>query len=186
MSIEIPSNIIGEKLKHIRMMRQASLDDVAVMTGVSKPMLGQIERGLSVPTITTLWKIATGLKIPLSSFLDSPKSTYQIANKDDKTIIEEENGAMRAYLLFPYDPIRSVEVFFIEFDEGCCHHSDCHNEGVEEYILIVSGSITMTLNDETITITEGQSLRFNANIPHCYHNNTQEKCSIYNIIFYSK
>ncbi len=48
---------IGEKLKSIRMARTLSLDDTAVLTGVSKPMLGQIERGQSVPTVTTLWKI---------------------------------------------------------------------------------------------------------------------------------
>ncbi len=64
-----PMNLrIGEKLKSIRMARALSLDDAAALTGVSKPMLGQIERGQSVPTVTTLWKIATGLKTPLSAF----------------------------------------------------------------------------------------------------------------------
>ena len=61
---------IGEKLKSIRMTRTLSLDDAAALTGVSKPKLGQIERGQSVPTVTTLWKIATGLKTPLSTFLE--------------------------------------------------------------------------------------------------------------------
>ena len=57
---------IGERLKEIRNTRQLTLDDVAELTGVSKPMLGQIERGQSSPTINILWKISTGLKIPLS------------------------------------------------------------------------------------------------------------------------
>ena len=43
---------IGKKLKSIRMARTLSLDDAAALTGVSKPMLGQIERGQSVPTVT--------------------------------------------------------------------------------------------------------------------------------------
>lgn len=63
-----PVNTIGERLKEIRANRVLTLDDTAKITGVSKPMLGQIERGQSIPTITTLWKIATGLKVPLSSF----------------------------------------------------------------------------------------------------------------------
>ncbi len=42
---------IGERLKEIRNTRQLTLDDVAELTGVSKPMLGQIERGQSSPTI---------------------------------------------------------------------------------------------------------------------------------------
>ncbi len=56
---------IGKQLKKIRQGRELSLDEAAVLTEVSKPMLGQIERGQSSPTITTLWKIATGLKVPL-------------------------------------------------------------------------------------------------------------------------
>ena len=45
---------IGERLKEIRKVRCLTLDDAANLTGVSKPMLGQIERGQSSPTINTL------------------------------------------------------------------------------------------------------------------------------------
>lgn len=45
---------IGKQLKKIRQGRELSLDEAAVLTEVSKPMLGQIERGQSSPTITTL------------------------------------------------------------------------------------------------------------------------------------
>jgi len=65
---------IGEKLKSLRTTRTLSLDDVSSLTGVSKPMLGQIERGQSIPTVTILWKIATGLKTPLSYFLEGPNT----------------------------------------------------------------------------------------------------------------
>ena len=71
---------IGEKLKSLRTTRTMSLDDVSALTGVSKPMLGQIERGQSIPTVTTLWKIATGLKTPLSFFLEGPQAEYSIDN----------------------------------------------------------------------------------------------------------
>ena len=60
---------IGKQLKKTRQNRNMTLDELAEVTGVSKPMLGQIERGQSAPTVTTLWKIATGMKIPFSSFL---------------------------------------------------------------------------------------------------------------------
>ena len=68
--MEQPNLKIGEKLKKIRMIQHLTLEEAAAVTGVSKPMLGQIERSQSVPTVTTLWKIATGLKVPLSSFLE--------------------------------------------------------------------------------------------------------------------
>ena len=52
--------VFAKNLKRIREDRKLSLDKVADLTGVSKSMLGQIERGDSNPTITTVWKIANG------------------------------------------------------------------------------------------------------------------------------
>ena len=101
---------IGERLKEIRNTRQLTLDDVAELTGVSKPMLGQIERGQSSPTINILWKISTGLKIPLSFFCKQEEAEYTVAGLEGENVITEENGGMRAYPLFPFDPMRNVEV----------------------------------------------------------------------------
>ena len=89
---------IGERLKEIRNTRQLTLDDVAELTGVSKPMLGQIERGQSSPTINILWKISTGLKIPLSFFCKQEEAEYTVVGLDGENVITEENGGMRAYL----------------------------------------------------------------------------------------
>ena len=179
-------SVIGERLKDIRSSRNLSLDGTAKITGVSKPMLGQIERGQSIPTITTLWKIATGLKIPISSFLEEPQPEYTVVDLKHADIISENCGRMRAYSLFPYDPIRSVEIFRIDFDAGCRHKSDKHNEGVEEYILVQSGKLQLVLNGKEIIVGEKQAIRFRADITHEYNNTFDEQCTIYNIIFYTK
>ena len=127
--MKAPVSAIGEKLKEIRRRKKLSLDEVSHLTEVSKPMLGQIERGQSVPTITTLWKIATGLKTPLSSFLEERQADYTVISIDKSKVISENDGKMRAYPLFTYDPVRSVEIFFIVFDSGCSHISDKHDHG---------------------------------------------------------
>lgn len=178
-----PIASIRERLREIRMSRNLSLDEVSKLTGVSKPMLGQIERGRSVPTITTLWKIATGLKTPLSAFLEEQQAEYAVADiAPDGTI--EDDGGMRAYPLFTYDPIRNVEIFYIEFDSGCRHTSEKHNDGVEEYILVLTGELQLVLNGKEVTIGEKQAVRFRADIPHAYNNLREEKCTVHNIIFY--
>lgn len=175
---------IGEKLKGIRMARTLSLDDVAALTGVSKPMLGQIERGQSIPTVTTLWKIATGLKTPLSSFLEEPQAEYLVTGPDEANVILGNSGKMRAYPLFTYDPIRSVETFYIEFDPDCCHSSDKHDNGVEEHIFILQGTLQLVFGDRLVEINEKQAVRFRADIPHTYQNLSNSKCAAYNTIFY--
>ncbi len=176
---------IGQHLKSIRQSRNMTLEDVAILTGVSKPMLGQIEREQSIPTITTLWKIATGLKTPLSSFLEEQQAEYSVVDLKKDAIISEDSDRMRAYPLFAYDPIRNVEIFYIEFDADCRHTSGRHNDGVEEYILVQTGKLQLVLNEKEIILEEQQAIRFRADIPHAYNNPFDKQCTAYNIIFYS-
>ncbi len=175
---------IGERLKEIRNTRQLTLDEVAGLTGVSKPMLGQIERGQSSPTINVLWKISTGLKIPLSFFCRQEETEYTVAGLGEKNMIMEENGEMRAYPLFPFDPVRNVEAFFIEFDAGVRHESLPHVAGVEEYVFMVHGTLKMAIGGDEVLLQEKQSIRFGADISHAYHNVSDEICAVYNVIFY--
>lgn len=170
---------IGERLKEIRSVRKMTLDDAANITGVSKPMLGQIERGQSIPTITVLWKIATGLKVPLSSFLEEQQAEFSIVDRQEKEMISEDEGRMRAYPIFAYDPIRNVEVFYIEFDQECHHPSDKHNAGVEEYIFVMKGKLQLVLKGQEVIVGEKQAIRFRADIPHEYNNPFDEACAVY-------
>ena len=162
---------IGKRLKKTRQNRNMTLDELAEVTGVSKPMLGQIERGKSSPTVTTLWKIATGMKIPFSSFLQEQGAEYTVVDLQERDVLIEENGAMKVYTLFAFDPIRS---------------SDKHNDGVEEYIFVIHGKLDMVLNGTEITLGEKQAVRFEANIPHSYMNPYKDTCNIYNFIFYKE
>lgn len=182
--MDIPISMIGEKLKKIRASRGLSLDDVAAITEVSKPMLGQIERGQSIPTVTTLWKIATGLKTPLSAFLERHQTDYSVTDLDEAKAITEDGGKMKAFPLITYEPIRNMEVFYIEFEPNCYHKSNSHNEGVEEYVFVISGHLQIVLDGKEIALNEKQSIRFNADVPHEYNNPYETKCTVCNIIFY--
>ncbi len=91
---------------------------------------------------------------------------------------------MRAYPIFSYDPIRSMEMFYIEFDPGCHHTSDKHSDGVEEYIMVVSGKLQLLINGKEVVVRENEAIRFRADVPHAYNDPFAEKCLIYNIIFY--
>lgn len=175
---------IGERLKEIRSARKMTLDDAANVTGVSKAMLGQIERGQSIPTVTVLWKIATGLKTPLSAFLEERQAEFSVIDIKEKEMISEDEGRMRAYPIFAYDPVRNVEIFYIEFDRGCRHPSDHHNAGVEEYVFVVKGKLQLVLEGQKVTVSEQQAVRFRADIPHEYNNPFEEDCAVYNTIFY--
>ena len=148
--------------------KSLTLEDVAKLTGVSKPMLGQIERGKSTPTITTLTKISTGLKVPLTSFLKPEEPEYTVASIQIENQIDEENGLMRVYNMFPYDPVRNMEMYYIEMDGGCKHESDKHMEGSEEYLVVLRGKVDLTIAGKKMTLRKQQAVRFHADLHHVY------------------
>ena len=75
---------------------------------------------------------------------------------------------MRAYSIFPFDPIRSMEMFYIEFDSGCHHASEKHNGGVEEYIMVLSGKLQLLINGNEVVVHKNEAIRFRADVPHEY------------------
>jgi transcriptional regulator with XRE-family HTH domain len=178
--------IIGKNLKMIRTSRGLSLDGVSEMTGISKAMLGQIERGESNPTVATLWKIASGLKVSFSSFLEDQHAgqrMIQVSTADIKPIIEAE-GRMKIYPLFYFDSSRGFEIFTIKLEPGCNHVSEPHNEGVEEYIIVTEGMIEVVIGEEVHHLNQGDALRFPANQKHGYINNSKQQACCQDIIYY--
>lgn len=107
------STIIGRNLYEIRKKKNYSLDKVADLTGVSKPMLGQIERGISNPSVALLWKIASGLNVSLSYFIEESKDETRYVQFNDIQPLYDSKSQMTAYPLFPYDDNRKFEVFTI-------------------------------------------------------------------------
>ena len=68
---------IALNLKRIRKSKNMSLDMLAERTGVSKSMLGQIERGKSNPTVSTIGKIVEGLKVPFEQLIYDRKEIME-------------------------------------------------------------------------------------------------------------
>lgn len=179
------NTIFANNLKRIREERKLSLDKVAELTGVSKSMIGQIERGDSNPTITTVWKIANGLKISFTKLMSvSHKDTLLIKRKDINPLIED-NGKFRLYPFFPYEDGRHFEMYSVEIDKCGYLSSEAHGEGTEEFITVFKGEMTLRVNDEEYVVKKGDSIKFKANKPHIYHNSGEELLEVSMIIYYN-
>ena len=64
------NTVIAKNLNRLRNERNLSLGQLAELSGVSKVMLSQIEKGDSNPTVNTIWKIASGLNVPYTAILE--------------------------------------------------------------------------------------------------------------------
>ncbi len=185
-----PSDSLPSNLKELRDHRGWSLNRTACQTGVSKAMLGQIERGESSPTIATLWKIATGFNISLSSLLQGRKAADDpvVCLKQDadelRQPISDQDGMLVA-TLFPYDNKTGFELFELTFPPGYERLSAPHKEGVSEYVTVLRGELSILCEEEWIDLKAGQSLRFAGDQPHGYRNSGSEDAVINCLIHYS-
>lgn len=95
-----------------------------------------------------------------------------------------ESSNYRVYPVFPFDPRKKFEIFTVEIEPGCQHTSDKHNEGVEEYITVMSGTLEMEIGDQRITVRPGNSIKFSANKAHTYKNLGDELIRYQAVMYY--
>lgn len=176
--------IIAKNLKAYREAKRLSLEKVAELTGVSKTMIGQIERGESSPTIKTIWKIASGLKISFSSLIHSPLPDTKVIRKNELQTLTECDGKYRVYSNFPFEDGRRFEIYTVEMEPEAVVQSEAHSEGTEEYITVFQGELLVRVNDEEFVIHPGDSIRFRADRPHDYINNGQVQTNLSMILYY--
>ncbi|PTQ71346.1 helix-turn-helix domain-containing protein [Celeribacter persicus] len=172
-------------LKAARMRAGLSLARTAEMTGVSKAMLGQIERGESSPTLATLWKIAKGFHLPLTAFLEDRVQTtgsFTPALPHPKAL-----GATIGYqTVFPFDPVFGSETFLMTLEPGQSHVSEPHDSGVVEDVFVTRGAMEVLRDGDWQVLRSGDGLRFAADQPHGYRNLTGEIAQFHNTIHYPR
>lgn len=180
------NKIIGNNLNKYRKSKGLSLEKVADMTGVSKGMIGQIERGETNPSISTLWKIANGLHISSTSLFEEDPAELILIQKNDVSPISENNDKYNVFPTFTFDQNKKFEVLIVDLVSGCTHESEPHENGVEEYIYVCKGEFTLILENDTYILKEGDSIKFLADKFHTYKNDTSSLCTLHSIIYYNQ
>lgn len=180
---------ISTQLKALRKNNGWSLDKASKHTGVSKAMLGQIERCESSPTIATLWKIASGFDVSFSSFIEDTESSSTVnfshRSKEPEELHKEDNK-MRVASIFPFDDAIKFEVYIIELTPNYTHMSPPHQEGVIEHIIPIEGKVEVFKDNLWHEINQGEGLKFTADSEHGYRNSTNKTVKFHLMIHYNK
>ena len=169
---------LASTLKNERQARGWSLSKLADETGVSKAMLGQIERNESSPTVSTLWKIATGLNVPFSAFI-TPETHPQ-------PVFDPQQQAMVVKPLFPWDETLKFDYFSITLAPGALSESTPHEAGVIEHVVVISGELEMCLDGVWRTILPDSGVRFAGDKPHAYRNSSGQTVHFHSLIHYPR
>lgn len=121
--------IVARNIKRLREEKKLSMDELAKLSGVSKSMLAQVERGEGNPTLSTLWKLSNGMKVPFNALTVSPKAPYEVVRTAEMQPILEDGGKVKNYCLFPDDENRKFSVYYMELAPGSHWQSEPHLRG---------------------------------------------------------
>ncbi|AKG35294.1 transcriptional regulator [Paenibacillus durus ATCC 35681] len=179
------NEVISMNLKNLRLERNLSLGQLSELSGVSKVMLSQIEKGESSPTINTIWKIASGLKVPYTKLIDEAIDHAVVIHKSDTKMQSENNDSFRSYCYYANNPIRDFELFKVEMEPHASKESDGHSPKTQEYILVLRGELTLRVNAQEYVLKEGDSIYFDCTSPHSFSNNQETLLEFTDIIYYS-
>ncbi|MGK0738395.1 helix-turn-helix domain-containing protein [Yokenella regensburgei] len=168
---------LSSTLKSLRQQRGWSLSRLAEETGVSKAMLGQIERNESSPTVATLWKIATGLNVPFSLFISPPQA-------NEPPVFDPQQQAMVVTTLFPWDPKLHYDHFSITLAPGALSESTPHEAGVIEHVVVISGVLDMCIDGVWQSLNAGEGLRFAGDRAHAYRNSGEATVHFHSLVHY--
>lgn len=176
--------IISYNLKRLREERKLSLSKLSELSGVSKVMLGQIERGESNPTINTIWKISNGLKVPYTYIIDEHIPNVTLIKKQDTIEQRNEDGKYKIYNYFSMNSKRNFELFTATLDINGLFHSEGHGKESDEYILVSNGILTLNTDGKEYILGCGDSIQFDSSKSHTYINNSSNMVEMTIINYY--
>lgn len=164
------NQIIAANLKEIRKHKGLNLEQTSSLTGISKSMLSQLERGEVNPTISTVYKLALGLKAPVTAFTADKPKPFSSSSKQDVAPLVGDNGRYRLYPIFSFRTDQDFEIFDLEFDEGGEMDGHQQIQGTREFITLYSGELTLVFDDREYVLKAGDHASYNAFDKYTYKN----------------
>lgn len=180
------TNIIAANTRQLREQKKLTLDAAAAVTGVSRSMLAQIEKGEVNPTISVLWKIANGYKVSFTSLVEEKNDSVSVIRLTDMQPLKEDEGRYLNYPIFAFDEQTLFETYRIVIAAGGSLSAQPHLRGAVEYITVFAGQVKITVGENRIQLSKGDSIRFHADIPHSYQNSGTEAVELSMLIYYCK
>ena len=175
------AKIVGESLRDIRRRQGHSLDTLALASGVSRAMLGQIETGKSVPTITVLWKIADALGVPMAQLIADPDAPhFQVLRKAESPAVSDSSGRFETRSLAPQDDPSESTFSEIRIAPGHQEQLSARRWPARLSLVVARGTVEVSIAQQpAVRLTEGDAIFFSASLPHMIANCTDEESILY-------
>jgi transcriptional regulator with XRE-family HTH domain len=162
-----------------------SLRDLAERSRVSPPMLSQVERGETSPTLAVAEKIAAGLDLTLSQLLRLDERAHLAITRAGRGRSRRRRGHRTEELTPPLPGQRAdVSRHLLEAGAATGRPDDppLHEPGARETAVVLSGSVTLVIDSDRYELEEGDSVTFDADLPHHFQNDSDSPAELLAVV----
>ena len=176
---------LGNRIRDLRKHKQLTLVEIAKSTGIDQATLSRIENGRMTGTLDSHRRIADALGVRLSDLYDSVMQ--QIEQSKDKKIahrvetFSHSSGAVAELLASGVFQKKMMPVLIKLKGRGRTETEELPAFS-ERFIYVLKGSVEVHFGKETRDIGQGQSLYFNASLPHSFKNKLKSETRILSVI----
>lgn len=165
--------IVGKKLKSIRLKNDLTIQELAHKSRVSSNMISRIERGLTIPSVEILMKLAGVFEKSINYFVEEVTATHEVVfsspGKRDKTVYDDEkNMHTESFTSGLRDP-QFMSFYCTVQQGGTSGDQDMYHPG-DELIYVLEGSLRVSIAGESHLLNAGDSLSFKSHLPHRWDN----------------
>jgi XRE family transcriptional regulator, regulator of sulfur utilization len=164
----------GPRVRALREGMDLSLRDLADRSGVSAPMLSQVERGETSPTIMVAERIASGLELTLSQLLRLDETDGVTVVRSAERRKAAPTRGHRYEVLTPPVPGQRAEVSLHVLRSGTAtggpDDPPMHEPGSRETAVVVEGALRLVCEGVAHDLADGDAVTFDADLPHHFEN----------------
>jgi XRE family transcriptional regulator, regulator of sulfur utilization len=164
---------VGARVRVLRESMGLSLRDLAQRSGVSAPMLSQVERGEASPTLAVATRIASGLDLTLSQLLRLDEDRHLVITRGGEGRARRRGGHIIEELS-PSLPGQRAEVSLHTLEPrastGAPEDPPIHEPGSRETLYVQSGAVVLHIDGDRHELSAGDSVTFDADLPHHLEN----------------
>jgi rhodanese-related sulfurtransferase/transcriptional regulator with XRE-family HTH domain len=182
--------VVGANMRDLRKQRGLSLDQLAVATGLSRSLLGQIEIGKAQPSVSVVWKIAHAFGVHFSALLAAGDrtGTKVLREKDAKRLVSPD-GRYSSRALYPFGDKPDAEFYELTLAAHSREDAEAHQPGTRENLVVTAGKLSLVLGTgaaaQTYELDKGDAIVFTADVPHAYVNPSSVECRMYLVMTYA-
>jgi transcriptional regulator with XRE-family HTH domain len=181
------SAVIGARVKALRESEGLSLRDLAERSGVSAPMLSQVERGETSPTLTVATRIAAGLELRLSQLLRLDEDgAVTIVRAGQRQRGGNKRRGHGFEVLTSSQPGQRAEISRHTLAPagatGAADDPPMHEPGSRETALVERGAVVLVCDGQRYVLDEGDCVTFDADLPHHFENPSGDEAAFLAVV----